>query len=583
MARKKSAAKKAREEQEQSSGVKDTTTILKSKDQEAPVKASKKTKDVLSEDSENDEESSSSEEEDEFGELITEDVQQGIDKVLDALKSDPSKLLDPNAKFFDDPEKNDAFKAKMHKEKPMYLKDYHRMNLLSGDYKTNEDENEYGTIDGEKPFVVTEREERNNLLSDIKSAFKEGDDDESDDDEFMTKKEPSTSIAKETKLSLPDPTKNQDAFLSAFLDNQAWIPQKGDKTIDLDKIDNDDEEDFDNAVEDFEKAYNFRYEDASAAEIISYARNQATIRRSNTNTRKRQREKKHDVKEQEEKIKEEALKKKKTQKVNAVLDRLTKIKEAVGDEVSDDTIHKVFGDSLLDDDFNDADWDKKMAQIFDEQYYDNEVTKPQWGEDDEIMADFKQEETAGSDDNSEDEKDTEEKNLDEPPKKKSKKEKLKEKKSAKKGKESLKEAAQNIVDSNADKLLDEVEEERGRLQEKEDIKFKYRDVSPETFGLTTRDIILANDQQLNTYIGIKKFAPYKPKDQALKDKRKYTKKKHLQEWRKEVFHDKNGPKYHEGEKEGEIWIPDEEEDSKSKHHHKKDKKDKKDKKRKHKS
>ena len=67
------------------------------------------------------------------------------------------------------------------------------------------------------------------------------------------------------------------------------------------------------------------------------------------------------------------LKKKKTSKVNKVLDRLTKIKEAVGDQVSDETIERVFGDALLQDDFDDADWDSKMAEIFNEQYYNAEI------------------------------------------------------------------------------------------------------------------------------------------------------------------------------------------------------------------
>lgn len=542
MARKKSAAKKAREEAEKKGEL--TPEV---KQVENVKKIPKK---VAIEEPSDSEESSSSEEEDEYGELITDNVQGGIDKVLEALRTDPKKLLDPEAKFFDDPEKDTAVKQKV-SEKPMYLKDYHRMNLISGDFK-NDDENDntYGTVDGEKPFVVTEREERNQLLSDIKNAFSDDDNEDDSDDGFLKKKD-NKEKTKVPKVSLPDPSNDEQGFLNAFLDNQAWIPTKKDKVIDLDQIDKDDQEDFDDAVEDFEKAYNFRYEDANSAEIVSYARNQATLRRANTNTRKRQRDKKLEAKLEEEKQREDLLKKKKTQKVNTVLDRLTKIKQAVGEEISDEAVHKVFGDSLLDDDFDDADWDSKMAQIFDEQYYGNEVEKPDWGDDDELMAEFKSQQK----DEEGEEDDEEEEATEEPAKKKSKKEVLKEKKSAKKEKQSLKDKAHQIVESNSHKILDEIEEQRGRPAEQEEVIFKYRDVSPESFGLTTRDILLADDKQLNSFIGIKKFAPYKPKDQALKDKRKYTKKKRLQEWRKEVFHDKNGPKFQDGEKEDEIWIP----------------------------
>lgn len=558
MARKKSAAKRAREEALKTE-VASAPAIEEKQEVEKPTKE-KSTKETQEVSDDDDEDLESSEEEDEYGQLITDNVETGINKVLEALKNDPKKLLDPNLKFFDDPEKNSALKEKINKEKPMYLKDYHRQNLLSGDFKHEDDENEYGTVDGEKPFVVTEREERNQLLSDIKSAFNDGEDDDGSDDDFLKKKESKKDDIEKPKTVLPDPEKNQEAFLNAFLDNQAWIPKKNDKVLDLDKIDNDDEEDFDNAVEDFEKAYNFRYEDPNAAEIVSYARNQATLRRSNTNSRKRQRDKKNELKEKENQEKEELLKKKKTQKMNKVLDRLTKIKEAVGEEVSDETIQKVFGNSLLDEDFDDADWDSKMAQIFDEQYYGNEDSKPEWGEDDEIMGDFHKENKEDSD-QAEDQEQAQEDLDGEPPKKKSKKEKLKEKKSSKKEKQSLKEKAHQIVESNAVKILDEVEDERGRSQDKEEVTFKYRDVSPETFGLSTRDIILADDKQLNSFIGIKKFAPYRSKEQALKDKRKYAKKKHLQDWRKEVFHDKNGPRFQDGEKENEIWIPIENEET----------------------
>lgn len=543
MARKKSAAKKAREEATGTQGVEVVPAPVKEK----PAVAFK-------EESE-EEDGSSSEEEDEYGELLTERVEQLINNVLKTLKSDPKKLLDPESKFFEE----EGAISKTTKDKPIYLKDYHRMNLLSGDYKQfDEEENEYGTIDGEKPFVVTEREERNQLLDDIKSAFKE---DDNDDDDFMKKKEVTRASLREERevTRLPDPSQNADEFLSAFLDKQAWIPKKNDKVINLDQIDNEDEQDFDDAVEDFEKAYNFRYEDPNSAEIVSYARTQATLRRGNTNSRKRARDKKIAIKEQEKEETERALQKKKTSKVNKVIDRLAKIKEAVGDEVSDETIEKVFGDSLLNDDFVDADWDSKMAEIFNEQYYDAELTKPEWDEDDDIMADYhksKAEEGAEDDEEDVEDEDVEggkEDEGDEPPKKKSKKDTLKEKKSAKKEKKTIREKAEKLVEANTVKILEEVEEERGRGKEQD--RFRYRDVSPESFGLSTREIILADDLELNQFISIKKFAPYRPKELAIKDKRKFAKKKNLQQWRREVFKDKNGPARQSQEGENEIWIP----------------------------
>lgn len=552
MARKKSAAKRAREAAAKNDTENNDVDVLVKKSAADTIK-----KDITSESEED--ESTSSEEEDEYGELITERVEEGIEKVLQTIRNEPKKLLDPDVKFFDDSIETTTSKQDKSKDKPIYLKDYHRMNLLAGGYKDEElDDNEYGTVDGEKPYTLKQKEEKDQLLSEIKKAF-DNDvdaDDDDDEDDFLKKKERKREV-EDIPMALPDPKENSEEFLKAFLDNQSWIPKKGDKIINLDKIDREAEEDFEDAVENFEHAYNFRYEDANAAEIVSYARNQATLRRSNTNSRKRQREKKIESKIKEKEETEALLKKKKNAKVNQVMDRLAKVKEAVGDDVSDEVIQKVFGDSLLNDDFDDADWDNKMAQIFDEQYYQAEIEKPNWDEDDEIMADFM---PSAKDDKSseiqeiESEVDTS---------KKSKKDKLKDKKSLKKEKESLKEKAHEIVEANTSRLLDEIDEERGRSLGKSELKFKYREVSPETFGLSTREILLADDKQLNQFIGIKKFAPYRPRELRMKDKRKYTKKKHLQEWRKETFNNKNGPEVKEDSKH-DIWIEAENEPVKKK-------------------
>ncbi|KAF8005506.1 hypothetical protein HF325_000963 [Metschnikowia pulcherrima] len=514
-------------------------------------------------------ESSDSEIEDDYGELLTENVEKLIQQVLETIKTDPKKLLDPETKFFDD---DGAVVEKKAGDKPIYLKDYHRMNLLSGDYKADND-NEYGTVDGEKPYAVVEREERDKLLADINDAFKNEEDDEGD---FMTKKEAKKSGPEDAPVQLPDLKAHPEDFLLSFLSNEAWIPKKNDKVIDLDEIDKDDEQDFDDAVEDFEKAFNFRYEDPNSAEIVSYARTQASLRRGKTNSRRRARDKKNAIKEQEKHEIEQALQKKKNSKINKVMDRLNKIKEAVGDDVSDEVIEKVFGDSLLNDDFDDADWDSRMSEIFNEQYYGSEMTKPEWGDDDDIMAEFhaqKSEENededelvdVGEEEEEDDDEEEEESKAsssgsgEDGKQRKSKKDKIKEKSLAKKDKKSLKEKAQKLVEANALKLKEEVEEERGRSRGDE-IQFKYREVSPESFGLSTREIFLANDLDLNKLISIKKFAPYKPKEVALKDKRKYTKKKHLQQWRHEVFKNKEGPTRQENEKDDEIWIPNEDEE-----------------------
>lgn len=531
MARKKSAAKRAREQAEQ----------------EPKPQVEKKIEEQVSEEFSSEEESSSSEEEDDFGELITEDVEEGINKVLSAIRSgDKSALLDPKVKFFNDQISKDS--TKKEKEKPIYLKDYHRMRLLNGEGLEEEKEEqaqpEFKTYDQEQ------EEQRNELLSQINNAMGDEDEDDEEDDGFLKKKVETESESKPKRV-LPNPEEDEEKFLQEFAAQHAWIPQKGDKIINLDNHgEEEDDEEFDDAVEQFEHAYNHRYEDPSSAEIISYARNAATVRRD-TNSRKKKRELKKEEANKLKQEKETQISKKKNEKINKLADILEQIKNDYGAEINEDLVKRI-SDSLLDKDFDDSQWDTLLQELFNDEFYNDDASKPQWDEDDEIMKDFK---PSGADEDDEEEQSEAEEADEEPAKKKSKKDQLKEKKDKKKEKKRLKELAEKAVEANKLKIVDQVEEEReGRSKEKKDA-FKYREVSPETFGLTTRDILVADDLQLNEYVGLKKYAAYRPKDQRVKDRRKLAKAKQLKEWRKKVFKNENGPEVDENDKEGDIKIP----------------------------
>ena len=428
MPRKKSAAKRAREQAKKEAAVPatDTATIKTSETSATTVKpaieASKSY--VPSEDEEEDEEEE--EEEDDYGELITDEVENGINQVLDAIKNNKTdKLLDPKVKFFEDPESAAAKLANREgKHKPIYLKDYHRMNILSGDaLKEDDEEYEHATVDGKQSFVSQQREEKTQLLNEIKSAFNDEENEESsgdEDDGFLKKKEPST---KKEGKNLPDPTVNEENFLEEFVNQQAWIPKKGDKVISLDLNNNEeDDEEFEDAAEKFENAYNFRYEDPNAAEIISYARSQATLRRSDDSSRRRKREEKRKIKEQIKAEKETALQKKKTKKLNKLTDILEQLTKEYGAEINADMVKKIT-DTLLKNDFKEEEWDNVVAELFNEEFYQQEG-KPTWNEDDEIMGDFYAD-ADGDDQTEEGEVEKEQKEEDEeegPKRKKSKKE-----------------------------------------------------------------------------------------------------------------------------------------------------------------
>lgn len=550
MPRKKSAAKKAREAAKKSVEAQEDKV-------EVPVDE-KKPVSVVQEEEEDDDndESSTSEEEDDYGELLTEEVEDGIKNVLSAIRNnEKDKLLDPKVRFFEEPEVAASKLTVEEKHKPIYLKDYHRMNILSGNaLKDDEDfDLPMETVDGKQSFISQQREERQQLLNEINSAFndedeekkedQDGDEDEEDEDDgFLKKKEKKETVKTDDPLKSINPDEDEEKFLDEFVNQQAWIPKKGDKIIQLDGVTNieEDDEEFEDAVEKFENAYNFRYEDPTAAEIVSYARNQATLRRSATSSRRRKRDEERAQKEEEHRKKEETIQKKKTKKVNKVTDILEQIKKEYGADISEDMVEKIT-DTLLNNDYKEDSWNDVVAQLFNDEFYSQEG-KPTWDEDDDIMADFYNGKDEEQDDDEEVENTEEvyEENNGEDAIKPKKKEKKDEKKSKKKEKKQLAELVEKAVEKNKLAIIDEVEEERGRSREKEELKFRYREVSPESFGLSVREIMAADDTDLNEFIGLKKFAPYRAKELRAKDKRKVTKSRRLREWRKKVFNNEEG-------------------------------------------
>lgn len=533
MPRKKSAAKKAKELQE-------AKLLEVSENKPLPLNIEDLKKELREDDKEDDsnsdEEDEEDEEEDDYGELLTENVESGLNELLKAIKTGDQRLFDSSVSFFktDDASvdgSDDTTKA----SKPIYLKEYHLSNLLAGDEEKGQ------SIDEEKPYALQQKEDKENLVKEIHNALGGEDSSDDDDDNFLIKKEKKTGEHRpSTILSLPDPEKEgKEKFLEAFMENHAWLPNKGEEV----GVENEDDSDFDKAAEDFENAYNFRYEDPKSTEIVSYARSQATMRREKMNSRKRERSKQQLEAAREKEEVNEGLKKKKLKKMNLVMDRIKEIKEAVGDQVSDDKIVKVFGDSLMNEDFDDQEWDAKMNEIFNDEYYaedDQTLKKPEW-DDDLGLDDEKSGDEIEDEEVSEKLQKSEEDVVVNSSVVSSHKSEKKDQKLAKKQeKKKVKEVVERLVESRTLDILDEVQEERGRDKGTSKHSFKYREVSPESFGLTYNEIFQADDKDLNELIGLKKLAPYRPHEKVTKDKRKVTKSKNMREWRKRTFGSEEG-------------------------------------------
>jgi protein KRI1 len=320
------------------------------------------------------------------------------------------------------------------------------------------------------------------------------------------------------------------------------------------------------AAEAFETAYNFRFETPGGASLQTHARSMdipGSLRRKE-DKRKRMREKRAAKKDEERAKKDEELKRLKNLKRQEIQERLRKIQEMAGMKPDESNSFALKWDEQdFDKKFDPQEWDAKMAEAFNDEYYaqgedgvlDEESGKPDFGEDIDIsdileaQQGMSEESPVGEDDQ-----------------KKAKKKKKKSKKNAEDVDEDVFEdfnmdadyvpsssAAVSAGDENdPDSALGgslkriDPEEEKKVLEKSLDelyaldyedligdlpVRFKYRSVDQETFGLGVEEILAAEDKDLNSFVSLKKLAPYRPPEKLVKDKRhwKKNKKKKLQE------------------------------------------------------
>src|SRR6478736_4353269 len=128
------------------------------------------------------ESSSSDEEEDEDGFLATEDLDAQISATLQAIRNKDPTVSDKEVTFYkpDDPAVTATEKEK--KEKPVYVKDYHREKYMRGD--TGADD-----ADEDVPMTYNQEQDvlKNSIVAEMHAAANEDSDDE--DGGFMKRKE----------------------------------------------------------------------------------------------------------------------------------------------------------------------------------------------------------------------------------------------------------------------------------------------------------------------------------------------------------------------------------------------------------
>ena len=460
-------------------------------------------------DSSDDEDSSESE--DEEGDILNAHLELKILDTINSLRRKDPKIYDNSTKFFDpdhdeEDDGNDSAgsvdEEKVGKESKSKKKTYKtvlREQLLQDGAEGDDEGNEMNAVQRGKALRKSniayddeQRGLRDSIIRDLHGGVDSQDDNdnESDDNGLVLKKRTSEDEDEEDRRmkealkemnDLGDAsTSKEDRFLTDYLANKRWKDKTGFNDIINDGNDGNDTDDEKHLeeIDRFESKYNFRFEEAGGednplnTQIVGHSRNIDNSFRKSDDRRKLERENRKERKEKERRQKEAELRRLKNVKRTEMLERLKKIND-IGDA-------EFATEDFLDEEWDPQKYEAQMAAQFNDDYYEA-------AQGDEDMPLEHPGELEGWDDEDY-EYDLEEcgdENVSKDKKKRNKKK----------------------VDEN-------VEEELYKL-DYEDIvagmptRFKYRQVEPESFGLTAEDILLADDEDLNQYVSLKKLATYR--------------------------------------------------------------------------
>ncbi len=501
------------------------------------------------------------EDEDDAGKFATEALDSEIFATLNAIKAKDPRVYDKKTTFYsqlDDDRHEPGDQTSTTKEKAMFLRDYHRENLLNG-----------GKVDleniAETPMTYNQEQEalKRSIVGEINAATagnpaseSSGDDmgNGGEDDSFLVAKPRKVRTAEQSPLDVENADKDPETFLSNFMAARAWVPSERAHFQPL--LSDDDEED--RKAEAFEQAYNFRFEDPAKSneKLVSHARDIAakySVRREENNARRKQRDADRERKEaaKRERAQEKAQLRK--LKIEEAEEKLGKIKKAAGLKGSGGLSQEDWA-RFLDDDWNDARWEEEMQKRFGEAYYaeddvssdengrtankkSRKLKKPKWDNDVEIndlVPDFDEgEPTFELPDEALEEgvKRPKEVHGDQTSRKDYEKDREDKKKGARKERRMI----EQLVD-------DQVELDTAIAGNQKDAAgFRYRETSPLSFGLSARDILMADDSQLNEYAGLKKLAAFRDPNKKKRDQKHLGKKARLRQWRRDTFGDEKGP------------------------------------------
>jgi len=512
-----------------------------------------------------DSESSSDEEEDDEGFLATEELDKSISQTLRAIRAKDPRVYDTSVTFYAPIEQDGEDEmSEIKKEKPMYLSDYHRKNLLTG-YIGPEEESK----DEQHPTYAQEQDElKAVVVKQIHAAVEDSSDSEDSNAEFLKparKRNPTDQGVPSglRKLEVVNAEKDPETFLSNFMAARAWVPGDGAR---FQPFDSDDEEDEERA-EKFEAAYNLRFEDPTHANetLKSYARDivaAKSVRREDTNSRKKQRDILRAKKDAERMERDEERARLKKLRMDEMEEKLKMIQKAAG--LKGKSLKEEEWTKILEEGWDDKTWETELNKRFGDDYYAEEEvgseassdgsghevksrkkkkpSKPKWDDDidiKDIVPDFEDEEQANERpaftlSDSEPEQDVDKDQGGHAQRSKTSKQHKRDRINQQRESRIERKKIEALVDNQLDLNLP-------LKSSKQTTRFRYRDTSPISFGLTPMDILMAPDASLNQFVGLKKMAAFRDPEKKKKDKKKLGKKARLRQWRKDTFGDEEGP------------------------------------------
>lgn len=464
-----------------------------------------------------------------------------FDALIKVKNQDPI-LREKDAKLFnsDDDEDEveeggDASKKKAKKDKPMYLKDVVSKQLIEEGPEFSDEEMESEDDGGVRNRVKSYSEEQEEIRQRFLKALEEGENDGDDGDLLRVKssgKDESEEEEEDDRIGdkldeyfgedekLDDDT----MFLKDYFRNRMWADDvKSKRSGDVD-IDVSEDEDEIEKQEDYERGYNFRFEENAGDRVLGHSRRVEGSVRKKDNARKSQRERKEERMAQAEFERREELKRLKNIKKKEINEKLEKIREVAG--IGKDK--EIFDKDDLEEEFDPEAHDRKMKEAFGEDYYEEEDVDPEFGSD----GDKDGEDLEKPDFDKEDELLGLEKGWDKMDKPgevfRSARERILKDRVAdgdedlvgedgddepREGKRKRKRKQSDVEKAVMEELLDEYykldyEDTIGDLK----TRFKYKPVKAKKYGLTAEEVLMMDDKELNQYVSLKKLAPYREKE-----------------------------------------------------------------------